>query len=73
MRYGLHDTATAGANASDSHLGELRVFCASYGAATMHMQRLFTYVNETGALAKLGQIEASPTEHESLGELFEKI
>lgn len=39
----------------------------------MHMQRLFTYVNETGALAKLGQIEAPPTDFQSLGELFDKI
>jgi ferritin len=37
------------------------------------MERLFTYVNETGALAKLGQIEAPFTEHDSPGDLFEKI
>ena len=36
-----------------------------------HMQRLFTYVNETGALAKLGTIEAPPTEFESLKAVFE--
>ncbi|MGB5833972.1 MAG: ferritin-like domain-containing protein, partial [Thiohalocapsa sp.] len=39
----------------------------------MHMQRLFTYVNETGGLAKLGQIEAPPTEFDSLGALFDKV
>jgi len=39
----------------------------------MHMQRLFTYVNETGALAKLGQIDAPPTEFESLKDVFDKI
>ncbi len=39
----------------------------------MHMQRLFTYVNETGALAILGQVDAPPTEYESLGELFNSI
>ena len=37
-----------------------------------HMQRLFTYVNETGALAQLGQIEAPPTEFDSLQDVFEK-
>lgn len=35
-----------------------------------HMQRLFTYVNETGAMAKLGRIDAPPTEWESLTDLF---
>jgi len=38
-----------------------------------HMQRLFTYVNETGALAKLGAIEAPPTEFESIDQVFEII
>lgn len=37
----------------------------------MHMQRLFTYVNETGAMAQLGQIDAPPTDFESLVEVFE--
>ena len=36
-----------------------------------HMQRLFTYVNETGNLAKLGAIDAPPTEFESLTNVFE--
>jgi ferritin len=38
-----------------------------------HMRRLFTYVNETGALAKLGQIDAPPTEFQSLVDVFEKV
>jgi ferritin len=37
-----------------------------------HMQRLFTYVNETGAMAKLGGIEAPPTEFDSLQDVFQK-
>ena len=37
-----------------------------------HMHRLFTYVNETGALAVLGTIEAPPTEFASLQDVFEK-
>jgi ferritin len=37
-----------------------------------HMQRLFTYVNETGNLAKLGTIEAPPTEFKSLTAVFEE-
>jgi ferritin len=37
-----------------------------------HMRRLFNYVNETGAMAELGQIEAPPTEFTSLVDVFEK-
>ena len=37
-----------------------------------HMQRLFNYVNETGAMAVLGQIDAPPTEYESIGDVFRK-
>ena len=37
-----------------------------------HMQRLFTYVNETGAMAVLGAIEAPPTAYESLADVFAK-
>lgn len=52
--------------------------CATFlrdhaGEEMDHMQRLFTYVNETGALAILGAIEASPTEYTSVKEIFEKI
>lgn len=53
------------------------------GAATMlrkhakeemsHMNRLFIYVSETGALPILGTIEAPPSEFLSLGKLFEEI
>ncbi|MBE1276094.1 MULTISPECIES: non-heme ferritin [Enterovibrio] len=35
-----------------------------------HMQRLFTYVSETGALPILGTIEAPRHQFESLGEVF---
>jgi ferritin len=36
-----------------------------------HMQRLFTYVNECGALARIGAIEAPPTDFESIDQVFE--
>ncbi|MFT7371714.1 MAG: ferritin [Oleiphilaceae bacterium] len=35
-----------------------------------HMQRLFTYVNETGNLACLGTIESPPIEFDSLTNVF---
>jgi ferritin len=35
-----------------------------------HMQRLFTYVSETGAMPVLGAIEAPRTDFKSLGEVF---
>lgn len=35
-----------------------------------HMQRLFTYVSETGSMPILGAIEAPQHEFESLGEVF---
>ncbi|MDJ0860765.1 MAG: non-heme ferritin [Gammaproteobacteria bacterium] len=35
-----------------------------------HMQRLFGYVNETGAMAVLGQIDAPPTEYGSIVDVF---
>jgi ferritin len=37
-----------------------------------HMQRLFTYVNECGSMAELGQIDAPPTQFVSVQEIFEK-
>jgi ferritin len=37
-----------------------------------HMQRLFTYVNECGAMAELGAIAAPPTQFESVQEIYEK-
>ncbi len=38
-----------------------------------HMQRLISYLQETGALAVLGGMEAPPAEFSSLQEMFEKI
>lgn len=37
-----------------------------------HMQRLFTYVNETGGLAIIGQIDAPPAEFKSVRDVFEQ-
>jgi ferritin len=37
-----------------------------------HMQRLFTYVNETGGLAIVGQIDAPPVEFKSISEIFKE-
>ncbi len=46
-------------------------FLRAHAAEEMqHMQRLFTYVNETGAMAVLGQIQAPPTDFESVVEVF---
>ncbi|NCJ05080.1 non-heme ferritin [Synechococcales cyanobacterium C] len=39
----------------------------------MHMRRLLTYMNETGALAILGSMQAPPAEFQSLTQVFEKI
>ena len=36
-----------------------------------HMHRLFTYVNECGALAKIGAIDAPPTDFKSIDHVFE--
>lgn len=48
-------------------------FLRGHAAEEMdHMHRLFAYVNETGALAKLGSIEAPPTEFDSLQEVFRR-
>ncbi|MDO6563448.1 non-heme ferritin [Amphritea sp. 1_MG-2023] len=38
-----------------------------------HMKRLFTYVNETGAMAKIGSIKAPIETFESIKDLFEKV
>lgn len=35
-----------------------------------HMQKLFDYVNETGAMAVLGSIEAPPHEYSSIRDVF---
>ncbi len=37
-----------------------------------HMQRLFTYVNETGGLAILGSIDAPPSQFDSIVAVFEQ-
>ena len=37
-----------------------------------HMQRLFNYVNETGAMVIIGAIEAPPAEFESIAAVFKK-
>jgi ferritin len=48
-------------------------FLKSHAAEEMeHMQRLFTYVNETGGLAIVGQIDAPPVEFESISNVFEE-
>lgn len=38
----------------------------------LHMQKLFDYVNETGAMAVLGSIEAPPSQFETIKEVFQK-
>jgi len=38
-----------------------------------HMKRLFTYVNETGAMAQIGAIDAPPTDFKSIKDLFENV
>lgn len=38
-----------------------------------HMHRIFTYVNETGALAVVGKIDAPPTEFKSISEVFNTV
>ena len=37
-----------------------------------HAERLFNYVNETGAMVVLGKIDAPPTEFESVADVFKK-
>jgi len=37
------------------------------------MRRLLGYLQETGALAKIGRMEAPPTEFESVANMFEQI
>jgi len=38
-----------------------------------HMHKLFDYVNETGAMAVIGEIKAPPSKYGSVGELFQKV
>lgn len=37
-----------------------------------HMHKLFNYINETGAMAIIGEIKAPSCEYDSVGELFQK-
>ncbi|QMV16014.1 non-heme ferritin [Vibrio spartinae] len=47
------------------------MFLRSHAQEEMqHMQRLFTYVSETGALPILGAIDAPKHDYDSLGEVF---
>jgi ferritin len=39
---------------------------------SLHMHRLLAYINETGALAVLGEIQAPPIDFASLTDVFEK-
>ncbi|MDP0588791.1 MAG: non-heme ferritin [Candidatus Endonucleobacter bathymodioli] len=36
-----------------------------------HMQKLFNYVNETGAMAVIGKIEAPPSQYETVRDVFQ--
>ena len=48
-------------------------FLRAHAAEEMeHMQRLFTYVNETGGLAIVGQIDAPPIDFESISHVFKE-
>lgn len=48
-------------------------FLKAHAAEEMeHMQRLFTYVNETGGLARVGQIDAPPFEFKSISDVFKE-
>ena len=37
-----------------------------------HMHKLFNYINETGAMATIGDIEAPPNEFKSVSQVFQK-
>lgn len=48
-------------------------FLRAHAAEEMeHMHRLFAYVNETGSLAVVGQIDAPPVEFKSVNDVFEE-
>lgn len=56
---------------SDKGFEGAAAFMMSHSREEMaHMQRLFKYVSDTGALPLLGSIEAPRSEFESLAELF---
>ena len=49
-------------------------FLKAHAAEEMeHMQRLFTYLCETGAMPEIGSIAAPKTEYASLKDLFEEV
>ncbi len=49
-------------------------FLKAHAAEEMgHMHRLFSYVNETGAMALIGAIEAVPTEFNDIADMFQQI
>ncbi|MBP3140579.1 non-heme ferritin [Aliivibrio fischeri] len=50
--------------------GAAEFFRAHAAEEMEHMQRLFTYVSETGAMPILGAIEAPQSEFSSLGDVF---
>lgn len=39
----------------------------------MHMRKMFDFLNESDALAVIGQLEAPPTEFDGIADLFEQI
>ena len=53
--------------------GVAKFFKAHAAEEMAHMQRLFTYLCETGAMPEIGSIAAPKTEFASLKELFEEV
>lgn len=53
--------------------GSAAFLAAHAGEEMSHMQKLFTYINECGSMAKLGEIKAPPTDYDSVADIFEKI
>ena len=52
-------------------LGGCAAFLSVHAQEEMtHMQRLWTYVNETGAMATIGQIDAPPVEFDNIQNVF---
>ena len=39
----------------------------------MHMRKMFDFLNESDALAEIGQLQAPPTEYDGISDLFEQI
>lgn len=60
--------------AASKGLDGCAVFLKDHAGEEMgHMQRLFDYVNECGAISEIGAIEAPPTQYESIKNIFELI